>query len=111
MDTQPQVPKKSKAPVASPASTEVDTYIFIKQSLRELGWDVRNPHRCATGRLYTQNECLEHPQIKACLGLERLPGAPTARARPAWFPPACPDRWGDRRPWRPRATARARRGG
>src|SRR5579862_3121035 len=56
---------------ALPAATEVDAYIFIKQSLRELGWDIRNPHRCATGRVYTQNECLEHPDIKKYLGLER----------------------------------------
>ncbi len=52
-------------------ATEVDAYIFIKDSLKELGWDVRNPSRCATGRVFTQNECLEHPEIQAQLGQDR----------------------------------------
>jgi type I restriction-modification system DNA methylase subunit len=54
-----------------PRATEVDAYIFIKSTLRDLGWDVRNPQRCATGQVYTQNECLEHPHIKERLGSDR----------------------------------------
>lgn len=52
-------------------STEVDAYIFIKENLRELGWDCRNPSRVPSGRVYTQNECLEHPEIQKQLGAER----------------------------------------
>ena len=37
-------------------ATEVDAYIFIKENLKELGWDVRNPSRHQSGQVYTQNE-------------------------------------------------------
>src|SRR5580658_4757444 len=52
-------------------ATEVDAYIFIKASLRELNWDVRNPFRYSAGRVFTQNECLEDPEIKLHLGADR----------------------------------------
>jgi type I restriction enzyme M protein len=51
--------------------TEVDAYIFIKENLRALGWDTRNPERSDGGQVYTQNECLSNPEIKKLLGLER----------------------------------------
>jgi type I restriction enzyme M protein len=51
-----------------PKSTEVDAYIFIKENLRALGWDTRNPMRSPKGEVFTQNECLHHDEIKACLG-------------------------------------------
>ena len=54
-----------------PRATEVDAYIFIKETLRELGWDVRNPSRFPSGQVYTQNECLEHPDLQAALKLDR----------------------------------------
>jgi type I restriction-modification system DNA methylase subunit len=49
---------------ANPASTEVDAYIFIKEQLRKQGWDARNPSRVAGGQVWTQTECLAHPEIK-----------------------------------------------
>src|SRR4051794_2917494 len=52
-------------------ATEVDAYIFIKETLRELGWDTRNPSRSPGGQVYTQNECLEHSEIRAALNLDR----------------------------------------
>ena len=52
-------------------ATEVDAYIFIKENLKELGWDVRNPSRHQSGQVYTQNECLSHPEIKATLVLQK----------------------------------------
>jgi len=52
-------------------STEVDAYIFIKETLKELGWDTRNPDRFSDGRVYTQNECLEHPPIREALRQDR----------------------------------------
>ena len=51
--------------------TEVDAYIFIKDNLKDLEWDIRNPSRVSTGQVYTQNECLAHPEIKRLLGLKR----------------------------------------
>ena len=49
-------------------STEVDAYIFIKENLKLMGWDVRNPSRIDSGQVFTQNECHSHPEIHAQLG-------------------------------------------
>lgn len=59
------------AKVREPASTEVDAYIFIKENLRTLNWDTRNPQKVSSGQVYTQNECLSNIEIKRQLGLER----------------------------------------
>ncbi len=53
------------------AATEVDAYVFIKRKLKELGWNASNPTRNPEGQVYTQNECLSDPHIKACLNLDR----------------------------------------
>lgn len=52
-------------------STEVDAYIFIKENLKLMGWDTRNPARTPEGQVYTQNECLSHPEIHHHLGKEK----------------------------------------
>lgn len=52
-------------------STEVDAYIFIKENLKLLGWDTRNPARAPEGQVYTQNECLNHPEIRRMLGQDK----------------------------------------
>jgi type I restriction enzyme M protein len=54
-----------------PPATEVDAYVFIKDALRSLGWDARNPSRVAEGQVWTQNECQADEEIKARLGLEK----------------------------------------
>ena len=46
-------------------------YVHIKNQLKILGWDVRNPAKTPEGEVYTQNECLQHPEIKNCFGLLR----------------------------------------
>ena len=51
--------------------TEVDAYVFIKNSLKALGWDTRNPERNPEGQVWTQNECLGNPEIKRLLVLKR----------------------------------------
>lgn len=48
--------------------TEVDAYIFIKENLKTIGWDIRNPARNPNGEVYTQNEVFHHPELKKCLG-------------------------------------------
>lgn len=48
-------------------NSEFQSYTYIKNELRELGWNVRNPNRDASGQLYTQHECLAHPEIKLML--------------------------------------------
>jgi type I restriction enzyme M protein len=52
-------------------NTEVHAYGFIRDELKTLGWDTRHPERVATGQVYTQNECLDHPEIRRYLGAER----------------------------------------
>ena len=56
--------KKGKA-------TEVDAYVFIKENLKSIGWDTRNPERTPEGQVWTQNECLWNKEIKRLLGLKR----------------------------------------
>ncbi|HWS83664.1 MAG TPA: N-6 DNA methylase [Ktedonobacteraceae bacterium] len=63
--------KKKTDRVLQAKSSEVDAYLFIKDELRSLGWNTRNPARNASGQVYTQNECLAHPEIKTFLNLER----------------------------------------
>lgn len=54
-----------------PADTEVEAYDYIRQDLRDLKWIVRNPSLRTGGQVWTQNQCLSHPDIKACLGAMR----------------------------------------
>ena len=54
-----------------PTSSEVHAYVYIKENLKLLGWDIRNPARYPSGQVYTQNECLNHPAIKDALVLDR----------------------------------------
>jgi type I restriction-modification system DNA methylase subunit len=51
--------------------SEVEAYIFIRDKLGELGWDVRNPERHPDGQVYTQNQALEHDELQNCLGQDR----------------------------------------
>lgn len=64
--------------------TEVDAYIFIKRKLGEIGWCTKNPERNPEGQVYTQNECLSNPRIKALLGLSRPENIVTVTDRRLW---------------------------
>ena len=57
--------------MARKRTSEVDAYVFIKENLGTLGWDTRNPARNPKGQVYTQNECLSHPEIQKFLGQTR----------------------------------------
>ena len=37
-------------------NSEVDAYIFIKETLEQLGWNPKNPARDPSGQIYTQGE-------------------------------------------------------
>lgn len=54
-----------------PSSSEVHAYQYIREQLKLLNWDTRNPERIASGQVWTQNECLSNPAIKSCLHLDR----------------------------------------
>ena len=58
--------QKKKMPTNQ--NSEVDAYVFIKETLEILGWNTKNPARHSDGQVYTQGECLSHPQIKKALG-------------------------------------------
>ena len=60
-----------KRSATTPANTEVEAYEFIRKDLRDLKWIVKNPSLGAGGQVWTQNQCLSHPDIKSCLGAMR----------------------------------------
>jgi type I site-specific restriction endonuclease len=49
--------------------SEFRAYVFIENSLKEQGWDIRNPAH--GGNVYTQQECLDNPIIKQHLQKDR----------------------------------------
>lgn len=54
-----------------PCETEVEAYDFIRQDLRDLKWIVKNPSLMTGGQVWTQNQCLSHPELKQALGAMR----------------------------------------
>ena len=52
-------------------SSEFASYVFIKNDLNNLGWNTRNPNKNPNGQLYTQQECLDHEEIKLCMNKQR----------------------------------------
>lgn len=54
-----------------PRNSEFNSYTFIKNDLKELGWNTKNPSRDALGEVYTQQECLDHPEIRPQLGRQK----------------------------------------
>ena len=66
------------------AKTEVEAYDYIRRQLRELRWVVRNPSTKHDGQVWTQNQCLSHPEIKRALGLERPENIVKLSERQLW---------------------------
>ena len=64
-------PISPKPTIGGPAETEVEAYGFIRENLRDLGWIVRNPSTGTGGQVWTQNQCLAHPEIKQAFALRR----------------------------------------
>lgn len=54
-----------------PKDSEFHAYGFVRDELKERGWDIRNPAKNAMGQVYTQNECLADSELKKCLSLDR----------------------------------------
>lgn len=57
-----------KSPKKKAKDSEFQSYIYIKNTLRDLGWNTGNPSRTPSGQLYTQQECLRHSEIAKRLG-------------------------------------------
>jgi len=51
--------------------TEKNAYAYINAALKDLGWDTRNPSRNPSGQVYTDNQALEHPELRKGLGKDR----------------------------------------
>lgn len=54
-----------------PRTSEFSSYVFIKNDLKAFGWNTRNPNRDAAGQLYSQHECLDHPDLASGLGRQK----------------------------------------
>jgi len=52
-------------------NSEFNSYTYIKNDLKELGWNTKNPNRDPLGEVYTQQECLDHPEIGPQLGRQK----------------------------------------
>ena len=72
--------------------TEVDAYVYIKQRLKDLGWDVRNPTTNPQGQVWTQNQCLAHPTIKQAWGAKRPENVVKLTEEDLWVVEAKADR-------------------
>jgi hypothetical protein len=77
---------------AKRGESEVEAYGFIRETLRELGWNLRNPSASPSGQVWTQNQCLSHPEIKAALGAARPENIVKISEACAWVIEAKADR-------------------
>jgi type I restriction enzyme M protein len=48
--------------------SEYQSYIYIRNELKDRGWNIANPNREASGQLYTQHEYLQNPEIASKWG-------------------------------------------
>ncbi len=48
--------------------SEYQSYTYIKNELKDLGWNVGNPNRDVNGQLYTQREYTGNPELASALG-------------------------------------------
>jgi type I restriction enzyme M protein len=48
--------------------SEFQSYTYVKNELKDRGWNVNNPNRDTSGQLYTQHECLQNREIASKWG-------------------------------------------
>ncbi len=63
--------KKQPNLLPKSAESEVEAYAFIRHQLRDLGWIVKDPNKGGNGQVWTQNQRLADPHIKAAFGKVR----------------------------------------
>jgi len=49
-------------------NSEFQSYVYIRNELKNKGWNVNNPNRDSKGQLYTQHECLQNKEIASRWG-------------------------------------------
>lgn len=52
----------------SRCDSEFQSYTYIKNELKDKGWNVNNPNRDPRGQVYTQQECLQNSEIASKWG-------------------------------------------
>ena len=65
--------------------SEYRAYIFIENSLKEIGWNIKNPNRFDDGEVYTQSECLNNDLIKEKLGKLRPENIVVIKTNTFWI--------------------------
>jgi type I restriction enzyme M protein len=71
-------------------NSEFNAYVYIKNELKDLGWNTRNPNRAPDGEVYTQQECLDHPEIGQYLGRQKPENVIKVRENIFWVIEAKP---------------------
>ncbi len=77
--------------MAKKKGSEFRAYPWINKRLGLKGWNTRNPNRNINGQVYAQQECLEHPKIKAGLGLQKPENVVAIEPDLFWIIEAKPD--------------------
>ncbi len=52
-------------------NSEFSSYVYIRNDLEKLNWNIKNPERDPQGQLYTQQECLDNILIGPYLGRQK----------------------------------------
>jgi len=68
----------------------VESYGWIKARLKALGWDARNPSRMEAGRVWTQTQALNDPELKRLLGAKHPENIVKVTERVLWVIEAKP---------------------
>ena len=55
--------KKKTHKTKKGTDSEYQSYVYIRNELKDKGWNIANPNRDPSGQVYTQNECLQNPEI------------------------------------------------
>ena len=66
-------------------NSEFNSYVYIKNQLKNLGWNTRNPSRDPAGEVYTQQECLDNKEISGNLKRQRPENVVKVRENILWI--------------------------
>ena len=66
-------------------NSEFNSYVYIKNQLKSLGWNTRNPNRDPSGEVYTQQECLDNKEIGEFLKRQRPENVVKVRENIFWI--------------------------